>query len=128
MDKHSTIEYTQTVCGCGNELSTLFYFLTAENSFLEFAEIYGVKKENLGLMGFCKKDLNYLIPGDVPGCPAEGLILCCMKTLRFGITSPISAFKHDEIVFQIKGDVRFGRKYPESLPGALSSTETLSWF
>jgi hypothetical protein len=126
--KHTTIEYTPTICSCGKELSTLFYFLTAKNSFMHFAKELGIPQKDVSNMGFYDPTPNI----DLSTLSTNGrdpLILCCLKTLRYGNTSPISAFKHNEVVFRVKSkeSTNFGRKYPEALPGPLSSSETLSW-
>lgn len=121
-NKHTTIEFTFTICNCGKELSTLFYFLTAENSFLEFAREIGLSQKDIDNMEFIPKGT------DLPNLEGENLMICCLNSLRFGVTCPVSAFKHDEIVFRVRDkESKFGRKYPDALPGALSTSETLSW-
>lgn len=115
MDKETpTIECIIPVCTCGNELSTLFYFLAANVSFMEFANEIKLSKADIDNMNFIDLSMFNQV------CTDRGLIMCCIKNLRYGNTSSISIIKSTD-------QIQSGRKFPEALPGPSSDRETLSW-
>lgn len=115
--EHPSVEFVASMCSCGRELATLFYFFTAKESFSDFASFVNLDKQAMDAME------EMFIPIDEFGriVREQKLILCCQNSLRYAITSPISVIRSNE-------QKQLSRKYPEALPGPMSKNETLSWF
>jgi hypothetical protein len=102
-----TLEYTRSVCTCGKELSSLYYYMTAGRQFDAFAR---------------QHNLNTRIPFTTLDEKKDTLPFCCLLSLRYGIKTPIAS------ATDTTEDTGNTVKHPSSLPGPLSKEKILTWF
>jgi hypothetical protein len=103
-----TLEYTRSVCTCGKELSSLYYYITNAERFNSFAREYGLEHTR--------------VPFTTLDNIKDALPFCCLLSLRFGIKTPIASATDSS---ENTGSTI---KYPSSLPGPLSKEKILTWF
>lgn len=113
-ESYVNFEFVKPFCTCGKELSSIFFELTARESFAEIMKEI-IKDDELLVMStiFQRKMEHFSTNQEDP------LKFCCKLSLRFGRSHPLSL-----------EDPREGVRKdhpPISLPGALNRRKSIYW-